>query len=115
MSGHGPADQEDVGFLAGLEHAELGVDGAVLGADPVGPRFGAVQGAVPAGPAVAGLGQVGVLVQGRLEPAALQEIGFVVVELAAAAAHGGRAERVVLSHWRVSSEKEGRTEPGHGA
>ncbi len=44
-----PVDEMDVGFLAGLEDAELGVDGSELGDNPVRDRFGAVRGAVPTG------------------------------------------------------------------
>jgi hypothetical protein len=33
-------DEEDVGLLAGLEDAELGVDGAAGGHDPVGAGLG---------------------------------------------------------------------------
>ena len=52
----GPLDEMDVGFLARLHETELGVDGAVVGDDPVRPRLRAVQGAGvgPRRPAVAG-------------------------------------------------------------
>jgi hypothetical protein len=36
---HGPAEQVDVGFLAGLEDAELGVDRRAVPDDPVGGRL----------------------------------------------------------------------------
>ena len=54
--GHAAADQEDVGFLAGFQDAELGVDGGQFGDQPVGVRPGAALGRdrlVPGGPAVA--------------------------------------------------------------
>ena len=53
-AGHGALEEVDVGLLAGLEHAELGVDRGVLGDDPARPGPRAVLGAVPGGPAVAG-------------------------------------------------------------
>jgi len=52
----GPADQEDVGFLACLDDAELGVDRGQLGDQPVRVRFRAAFGRyrlVPGRPAVA--------------------------------------------------------------
>ena len=63
MSGHRPADQVDVGFLAGLQHAELGVDGGQLGDQPVRVRLRAraAPGVVPGRPAVAGV-RVGLVV-----------------------------------------------------
>ena len=51
----GPLQQEDVGLLAGLEDAELGVDGAARRHDPVGTRLGAAAqrvDVVPGGPAL---------------------------------------------------------------
>ena len=45
--GHRALDQEDVGLLAGLEHAELVVDRAVLGDHPVRAGPGAVLGLQP--------------------------------------------------------------------
>ena len=41
VAGHGALEQEDVGLLAGLEDAELGVDGGPGGDHPVGARLGA--------------------------------------------------------------------------
>jgi hypothetical protein len=38
--GYRPAEQEDVRFLAGLDDAELGVDGGEVGDDPAGMRPG---------------------------------------------------------------------------
>ena len=52
----GALEQEDVGLLAGLEDAELGVDGALGGHDPVGARLGAAAERLdvePGGPALA--------------------------------------------------------------
>ena len=52
---HSPADQEYVGFLAGLDDAKLGVDGGQVGDEPwgvrPGPALGGVGGLVPGGPA----------------------------------------------------------------
>ena len=51
----GPLQQEDVGLLAGLEDAELGVDGAAGRHDPVGTRLGSAAqrvDVVPGGPAL---------------------------------------------------------------
>ncbi len=39
IAGDRTLDEEDVGFLTGLEHAELGVDGGVVDNEPVGPRL----------------------------------------------------------------------------
>ncbi len=48
-----PAPQHvDVGLLAGLEHAEVALDGAEVGDHPVGAGLRAVRRAVPGGPAV---------------------------------------------------------------
>ena len=49
------AEQEDVGFLAGLQHAELGVDRGELGDQPARVRFRPALGRrrlVPGGPAI---------------------------------------------------------------
>ena len=85
-AGHAAPDQEDVGFLAGLQDAELGVDGGQVGDQPAGMRLRAAlgrDGLVPGRPAVA-LGQA----VGRVEfldrrqrpaPDALDGGGFVVV------------------------------------
>jgi hypothetical protein len=57
--GHSPANQENVGFLAGLDDAELGVDGGEVGDEPSGVRPGPALGGgglIPGGPAFA-LGQ----------------------------------------------------------
>ena len=86
-AGHAAPDQEDVGFLAGLQDAELGVDGGQVGDQPPGMRLRAAlrrDGLVPGRPAVA-LGQaVGrvELLDRRQRPAAdaLDGGGFVVVE-----------------------------------
>ena len=59
----GALDEEDVGLLARLEDAELGVDGTAGGDDPVGARLGTLhQGleVVPGGPALVGSELVGV-------------------------------------------------------
>ncbi len=51
----GTFEQEDVGFLAGLENAELGVDRGLLGHDPVGTWFRATAATFdvePGGPAL---------------------------------------------------------------
>jgi len=76
--GHLAADEVDVGLFAGLEDAEVGVDGGECGHHPVGPRPRAVQdaGGVPRGP-------VGIRVlvgRGRrcAAPVALQELRLVV-------------------------------------
>ena len=62
LGGHGadpcgardpPADDVDVGLLAGLQHAEVALHGAEVGDDPVGPRFRSVGGPVPGGPSLA--------------------------------------------------------------
>ena len=41
VAGDGPLDEEDVGLLAGLEDAELGVHGGLAGHHPVGAWLGA--------------------------------------------------------------------------
>jgi hypothetical protein len=49
----GPFDQEDVGFLAGFEDAELGIDRRLFRHYPVGPWFRAARAALdiqPGGP-----------------------------------------------------------------
>ena len=51
--GDPPADDVDVGLLAGLEDAEVGLDGAERGDDPVGSGLRPVGGAVPGRPALA--------------------------------------------------------------
>ena len=92
----GTFDEVDVGLLAGLQHAELRVDGGVVGDHPRRPGPGTVQRAVPGGPAIAGGRAVdvdaGASVEvdgGRAAPAAVD--GFVVVEAATA----------VLDRWYV--------------
>ncbi len=60
--GHGPLEEEDVGLLAGLEHAELGVDGGLAGHHPVGAWLGAAAqrlDAEPGGEALSVAGVVG--------------------------------------------------------
>src|SRR5205814_4776899 len=88
-TGYPAPDQVDVGLLAGLDDAELAVDGGQLGDHPVGVRGRAAfqrRGQVPGGPAVAVVGPV--VVGGlRFEVGgALQEIGFVVEPRVPAAA-----------------------------
>jgi hypothetical protein len=56
----------DVGLLARLEDAEVGLDGAEVGDDPVGSRFGTVGRTVPAGPALALRRCVGCAVDGEV-------------------------------------------------
>jgi hypothetical protein len=62
---HRPAEQEDVCFLAGLNDAELGIDGGEVGDQPLGVRPGPALGGgrlVPGGPAFAfgqAVGRVG--------------------------------------------------------
>jgi hypothetical protein len=61
----GPPDQENVGFLAGLDDAKLGVNGGEIGDQPLGMRPGPAlgrRGLVPGGPAFAvgqAVGRVG--------------------------------------------------------
>jgi hypothetical protein len=58
-AGHAAAQQEDVGLLAGLQDAELGVDGREVGDKPVRVRSRAAlggRGLIPRGPPVT-LGQ----------------------------------------------------------
>ena len=67
-SGQGALDEEDVGFLAGLEDSELGVDRSVLGHDPVGSRLGAAGtffDGTPGGPALTLVGVVNSLERQR--------------------------------------------------
>jgi len=101
-TGHAAAQQEDVGLFAGLQDAELGVDGREVGDKPLRARLRAAlrgRGLIPRGPPVT-LGQperLGAEVGRRKAPTVpvtLEEIGLVVVEppLAAAelrAGHGG--------------------------
>jgi hypothetical protein len=104
----GPFDEMDVGFLARLDKAQLGVDGTVVGDDPLRPRLRAVQsaGVGPRRPAVAGGWCVRVVLlhhQRRgLGPVSLQEMRVVVVKPAAPRTRGTAAE-VVLSQRRNSS------------
>jgi hypothetical protein len=69
-------EQVDVGLLAGLEDAEVGVDRAECGDDPVGSRFRAVHGPVPRRPAFAFRRGVGVGVNG--EAVGLPAVGEMV-------------------------------------
>jgi hypothetical protein len=76
VAGHPPLQQMDVGFLAGLEDAEVGVDRAECGDDPVGSRFRAVHRPVPRRPAFAFRRAVGVGVNG--EAVGLPAVGEMV-------------------------------------
>ena len=97
-AGHVPLDEVDVGLLARLDDAQLGVDGGVIGDHPPGAGFRAVQRTVPRGPAVALRRAVEVgaaaLVErgdvGRRATAPMGRSGLVVVEtlLATATGHG---------------------------
>src|SRR5690606_6589264 len=49
-AGHGALDEEDVRLLAGLEDAELGVDGRVGRDDPLGARLGPALALLDGGP-----------------------------------------------------------------
>jgi hypothetical protein len=112
---HAPADQEHVGFLAGLQDAQLRIDRGQLGDQPVRVGLGtAFQGfgLVPGRPAVAlghPVGDVEV-VQGRQRqtlPLPLFKKGFFVEALLAAPFTGAAAPMVVrvrrIAHGSSSS------------
>jgi hypothetical protein len=114
-AGDATFDEVDVGLLAGLEHAELGVDGGVVGDHPPRPRAGTVQRAVPGGPAITGGWAVdvgaGASVEvdgGRAAPPDAVD-GFVVVEAATAVLDRGDVELVLAQ--RGFSSREGARRP----
>ena len=109
-AGYRALEEVDVGLLAGLEHAEVGVDGGVVGDHPAGTGPGAVLGAVPGRPAVAfGRAVVlcDVLAAALVERGQVERVtgvgrsGLVVVEATAAPA-GGFESEVVLAQRGVS-------------
>jgi hypothetical protein len=65
VAGNPTVQQVHVGFLAGLEDAEVGVHRSQRGDDPVGPGFRAVHRPVPRRPAFAFRRAVGVAVNGE--------------------------------------------------
>jgi hypothetical protein len=92
-----PPEQEDVGFLARLQDAQLGVDGGQLGDQPLRIRLRAAFGRdrlIPGGPAVAfwqAVGRVEAL-DARQSPAPADAFGrgrFVVLETLLTAAVAG--------------------------
>ena len=105
-SGDAAADQEDVGLLAGLQDAELGVDRGELGDQPVRVGLGAAlgrRGLVPGRPAIALRQAVGgvELLDRRQRPASPDTLGrgwVVVVEAPLTAA---RSELSVVRGMKV--------------
>ena len=97
-AGYRALEEVDVGLLAGLEHAEVGVDGGVVGDHPAGTGPGAVLGAVPGRPAVAFgravvLDAAALVERGQVERATgAGRAGLVVVEATAAPAGGFESE-----------------------
>ena len=82
----GPLEQEDVGLLAGLEDAELGVDRALGGHDPVGARLGTALQRLDGHPGRPALAVVEVVVgvevedERRIDPAERVDVGVAVGE-----------------------------------
>jgi len=111
---HGALDEVYVGLLAGLEHAELGVDRGVVGDHPRRPGLGAVLGAVPRGPAIALGRPVGINAAALVERGEIGEFGEfgtgaatgagvdLVVEAAAAALAGWFGELLGVAQRGVS-------------
>jgi hypothetical protein len=110
------ADQEDVGFLAGLQDPELGVDRGELGDQPAGVGFRAAlgrYGLVPGGPAITLWQAVGgvELLERRQHPAAPDALGRgrLVVVVAPLTAAGGELSvvgGVIVGHvWCSSAER----------
>ena len=60
-----PANDVDVGLLAGLDDAQILVNGPEVGDDPIGARVGTMLGAIPAGPRIAFGWSVGGGVDGK--------------------------------------------------
>jgi hypothetical protein len=112
---HRPAEQEDVRFLAGLDDAELGVDGGQVGDEPAGMRPGPALGRgglIPGGPAFVVGQTVGPVGDGILRgqpldmPVPLGErllaVEAVTLPLGvslADPAEGGVVEIRALAHW----------------
>jgi len=107
-AGHAPADEVDVGFLAGFQDAELGVDGGELGDQPPRMRSRAAfgrGGLVPGGPAVTlrqAVGRVARVISGQAPhmPVTLGE-GLLVVVLLTLPLATGAADPVDMAVGRV--------------